>query len=169
MTLLILFVVFVPMLVEARRSARNERAARARGGVEPAGDVYNAMRIAYPAAFLAMIAEGALRGDSFGAMAIVGVLLFAAGKALKWWAILTLGPFWSFRVIVIPGTRLVASGPYRYLRHPNYAGLVGELVGTALMAGAIVAGPVATAGFMLLIARRMAIENAALSGRARDI
>ena len=55
-------VVFVPMLVEARRAARNERAQRARGGVEPRGDVYGVMRVAYPGVFLAMLAEGAVRG-----------------------------------------------------------------------------------------------------------
>ena len=50
------------MLVEARRASANERAQRARGGVEPAGDVYTVMRVVYPAAFLAMFVEGALRG-----------------------------------------------------------------------------------------------------------
>ena len=57
----LLAIVFVPMLVEARRADRNERVQRARGGIEPPGDVYDVMRIAYPAVFLAMIAEGAWR------------------------------------------------------------------------------------------------------------
>ena len=54
--------VFLPMLVEARVSARHERRLRAMGALEPSGDVYGAMLIAYPATFLAMITEGALRG-----------------------------------------------------------------------------------------------------------
>ena len=54
----IFVVVFVPMLIEARRAVRNERAQRARGGIEPGDDVYAAMRIAYPVGFLLMIAEG---------------------------------------------------------------------------------------------------------------
>ena len=59
---LIAAIVFLPMLAEARRAAANERVQRARGGIEPAGDVYKMMQVAYPGAFLAMIAEGVLRG-----------------------------------------------------------------------------------------------------------
>ena len=60
--LIVFAIVFGTMLVEARRASANERAQRARGGVEPAGDVYDVMRVVYPGAFLAMFVEGALRG-----------------------------------------------------------------------------------------------------------
>ncbi len=63
---LLLAVVFVPMAIEAWRAARNERAQRASGGIEPPGDVYPIMQVAYPGAFLAMIAEGAVRGGAPG-------------------------------------------------------------------------------------------------------
>src|SRR5207302_315004 len=76
---------------------------------------------------------------------LAGATLFAAAKALKWWAIATLGPAWTFRVIVVPGAPLVASGPYRFVAHPNYIGVVGELVGATLMTGAFISGPIATA------------------------
>jgi isoprenylcysteine carboxyl methyltransferase (ICMT) family protein YpbQ len=56
--LLLAIAVFGSLVVEARRASRNERAQRARGGIEPDGDVYRLMRIAYPGAFAAMIAEG---------------------------------------------------------------------------------------------------------------
>src|SRR6185503_10224668 len=59
---LVAALVYVPMLVEARRASRNERAQRARGGIEPPGDVYRLMRLVYPGAFLLMLAEGAIRG-----------------------------------------------------------------------------------------------------------
>jgi methyltransferase len=155
-------VVFGSMLVEARRAARNERAQRARGGVEPPGDVYKLMRIVYPGAFLAMLAEGAVRGAPPSGLLIGGAIVFAAGKALKWWAIHSLGPFWTFRVIVVPGASLVARGPYRWVRHPNYVGVLGELVGAAAVAGAPVAGVAATALFAGLLVRRVAIEERAL-------
>src|SRR5262245_30420538 len=111
------------MLVEAQRAARHERAQRARGGVEPTDDVHNAMRIAYPALFAAMIAERALRGSPGPAWIAAGLACFILAKGIKWWAILTLGPAWTFRVIVVPGTPLVGRGPYRFLRHPNYVGV----------------------------------------------
>jgi methyltransferase len=160
-------VVGIFMLVEARRAAHHERRQRALGGREPAGDVYNVMQVAYPGAFLAMIAEAALReGRASGLLFAAGLASFAAGKALKWWAILTLGPAWTFRVIVVPGAPLISSGPYRYLRHPNYLGVLGELAGVALMTGARIAGPVATIVFGLLMLKRISVERRALADAA---
>lgn len=160
--LFLLLLIFLPMLVEARRAARNERAQRALGGIEPSGDVYPVMRIAYPAAFFAMLAEGAWRGLPSVSLIALGLSIFAAGKALKWWAILSLGSAWTFRVIVVPGAARVTHGPYRMLDHPNYAGVIGELAGTAIMTGALVTGPAATLAFGLLMLRRIAVERRAL-------
>ncbi len=159
-TLIAIALVFLPMMVEARRAAANERTQLARGGIEPRGDVYRVMQYAYPGAFLAMIAEGAWRGDARFVEA--GAALFIVAKALKWWAILSLGEAWTFRVITVPGTALVRSGPYRWLRHPNYVAVVGELAGVALLTGARVTGPVATCAFGLLMLKRIAVENRAL-------
>ena len=150
------------MLVEAWRASANERAQRARGGVEPAGDVYRLMRVAYPGAFLAMFAEGALRGAPPPAVALAGAAVLVAAKALKWWAIASLGRFWTFRVIVVPGARLVAAGPYRWMRHPNYAGVMGELAGVALLTGAPVTGVAGCVAFGALVIRRISVEERAL-------
>jgi len=159
---LVALAVYVPMLVEARRASRNERAQRARGGVEPPGDVYGLMRLVYPGAFLAMLVEGALRGGAPSALFAAGAILFAAAKAIKWWAILSLGPFWTFRVIVVPGATRVATGPYRWIRHPNYVGVLGELAGAAAMAGAPITGVAGLIAFAGLLVRRIAVENVAL-------
>ena len=167
MTWALLAIVFLPMLVEARRAARNERHQRARSGVEPEGDVYPIMRVTYPAAFLAMIVEGALRGGGTGRALVAGAAVFAGAKALKWWAIGSLGPAWTFRVIVVAGAPLVTHGPYRWMRHPNYVAVVGELAGTALMTGAPVAGLIGTILFAALIARRIVVENRALDAILR--
>jgi methyltransferase len=166
-SVILLVLVFGPMAVEARRAALNEQTQRQRGGVEPPGDVYNAMRIVYPAAFLGMIVEGAIRGGVPAPLLAAGATLFVAAKALKWWAILSLGPCWTFRVIVVPGAGRVAAGPYRYLRHPNYVGVAGELVSVALMAGAIVTGPLAVVLFGWLLLRRIGVEEVALDAILR--
>ena len=159
-TILRLALVFLPMLVEASVAARNERGQRARGGVEPSGDVYRIMRVAYPMAFAAMIGEGAW--DPSRAWWSLGLAVFAVAKALKWWAIAALGPAWTFRVIVRPGVPLVAGGPYRFLRHPNYVAVAAELVGVALMSGARLFGPLMTLMFCGLMLRRIAVEDRAL-------
>ncbi|MQA30098.1 MAG: hypothetical protein GEU82_09705 [Luteitalea sp.] len=162
MTIALVFVlVYGFMAVEARRAAANERGQLARGGVEAAGDVYPIMQIAYPASFLIMLGESAVRGNQASLVA-PGLVMLIAAKGLKWWAITSLGRFWTFRVIVVAGSTRVASGPYTFMRHPNYVAVIGELAGVALMTGSVVAGPLATVGFSLLILRRIAIENRAL-------
>ena len=158
---------FGAMLVETLRAAANERAQRALGGSEPPGDVYGLMRVAYPGAFLAMFVEGALRTAPPVAVVVAGAALFAAAKGLKWWAILSLGRFWTFRVIVVPGAELVVGGPYRWLRHPNYVGVMGELAAVALMTGALVSGVVGIAAFGVLVVRRVSVEERALREAAR--
>ena len=64
--------------------------------------------------------------------------------------------------MVRPGVPLVASGPYRWLRHPNYVAVAGELAAVALMSGARVAGPLGTLLFTLLMLRRISVEERAL-------
>jgi methyltransferase len=155
--------VFGSMIIEARLAARHERAQFARGGFEPADDVYQLMRVAYPAAFAAMIGEGAWRGAAAPAVLWGGGMLFVAAKALKWWAILTLGLSWTFRVVVVPGAPLVARGPYRFLRHPNYAAVVVELLSAALMTSAVVSGPIAILAFGALLRMRIRAEERALA------
>lgn len=168
MGIVIAFIVTVSfLLVEAARSTRNERSQMARGGVEPSGDVYKMMRMAYPGAFLAMFVEGFLEGGPPPPLLIAGVLIFVSAKALKWWAIGALGPAWTFRVIVVPGAELVTSGPYRWLRHPNYVAVAGELIGIALVCGARITGPIAIVVFSLLMLRRIAVENRALGAILR--
>lgn len=155
-------VLFLIMLGELRVSRAHERRLRAAGAVEPAGDVYRTMAWAYPGCFAAILAEGAWLAPAPAAVAWSGLAILAAAKALKYWAIASLGPRWTFRVLVVPGAPLVAHGPYAWMRHPNYVGVMGELAGLALLAGAPAAGPLSIALFVLLLRRRIAVEEAAL-------
>ena len=165
--LFVAVVTFWPMLLEALLSRRNERALRAAGAIEPPGDVYAAMQVAYPASFLAMILEGVVRVPRFGRLFAAGLLVFVVGKALKYWAIEALGPRWSFRVLILRHEPLVTHGPYRWMRHPNYVGVAGELAGAALMAHAAVTGPVSMVIFGGLMLARIRVEERALEIRAR--
>jgi methyltransferase len=180
------------MGIELRVSRRHERLLRASGAREAPGDVYPWMRIVYPACFVAMTIEGLIvtapqsqgaAPGNFGhlrgilsvwlgpmhgaAITIAGVVVLAASKALKTWAIVSLGPAWSFRVLVRPGTPLVRSGPYRCLRHPNYASIVGELLGMALLARAPVTGIASLLAFGILLRRRIHIEEQAVGLQTR--
>ena len=155
-------VVLVMMLGELWLSKRHERRLLAHGAVEPPDPVYATMQWAYPAAFVAMAVEGAIGAPEPGAAAVSGGVIFVMGKFLKYWAIATLGERWTYRVLVLPDVPLISRGPYRILRHPNYVGVVGELVGMALVTGARWTGPLATVFFSWLLWRRITAENRAL-------
>lgn len=162
MSLVVLMAVLVMMIAEARVSASNERWLREQGAIEPPRDVYSTMRWTYPVAFVVMAIEGILWGSAPSGWALAGVVVFVAAKALKYWAIASLGRRWTFRVLVLPGAPLVCRGPYAFLRHPNYVGVLGELAGMALLVGARVSGPAATILFALLLWRRIQVEERAL-------
>jgi methyltransferase len=120
------------------------------------------MRWAYPAVFVAMAVEGVLSAPPPPALVVAGAAVFTASKLLKFWAIATLGERWTYRVLVLPGVPLVASGPYRFIRHPNYVGVVGELIGMALVTEARFAGPAGVLFFSWLLSRRIQAEDRAL-------
>jgi methyltransferase len=111
-----------------------------------------------------MAIEGAITGSELGPMTFAGVSLMFAAKALKFWAIASLGIRWSYKVLVVPGLPLVSAGPYRWFRHPNYIAVVGELIAMALMTRARVTGPLGTLFFGWLLVRRIAAEERALRG-----
>jgi methyltransferase len=125
------------------------------------------MRLAYPGAFAAMFAEGMWRGGAGGMLPAAGIALFVAAKALKWWAMASLGPAWTFRVIVVPGAPLVGAGPYRVMRHPNYVAVLGELIGAGLLTRSAIAGPLSILIFAPLLWKRIAVEESALRPPSR--
>ena len=154
------------MAGEAVLSSFNEKQLRARGAIEPQDDVIGWMRWAYPGAFILMGIEGALMGPAPQGVLLGGLTLFGIAKALKVWAISSLGSRWSYRVLVVPGEPLVTSGPYRFISHPNYLAVVGEIISVAAIVWAPVTGVLATIGFGWLMIARIRIEDKAL-GRIR--
>jgi methyltransferase len=78
----------------------------------------------------------------------------------------TLGRRWTIRVIVVPGEKLVARGPYRWLRHPNYAVVTGEIAAVPLALGLPMFALVFSALNAAVLAVRIPAENAALAPAA---
>jgi len=154
--------VLLIMAGEAVLSSFNEKVLRARGAIEPQDDVINVMRWAYPGAFIVMGIEGALMGPAPRDVLMGGLALFGFAKALKIWAMSSLGSKWSYRVLVVPGEPLVKTGPYQFISHPNYLAVVGELVSAALIVWAPITGVLSTIGFGWLMIQRMKIEDRAL-------
>jgi methyltransferase len=164
--LVVFVVVAVTMVGEGTRSAQHERRLRALGAVEPASDVYAWMQVTYPLGFAACLLEGWWRGPEWTTVGAAGLLVFTAGKAIKYVAIATLGYRWTFRVLPLPGAPLVERGIYRWLRHPNYVGVGGEILGIALWMRAPVAGTLFGLVFGWLLHARIRVEERAVASAA---
>jgi protein-S-isoprenylcysteine O-methyltransferase len=95
--------------------------------------------------------------------AVAGVLLFAAGLILRWWAIITLGRFFTVDVTIEKDHELVERGPFRWVRHPSYTGVLLAFVGFALTLrnwGAIL---IVVVPIFAAFLRRMNVEEEALA------
>ncbi|HEY2712714.1 MAG TPA: isoprenylcysteine carboxylmethyltransferase family protein [Chthoniobacterales bacterium] len=96
------------------------------------------------------------------AFAIVGVVLFAIGLGLRWWAIVTLGRFFTVDVTIERDHELVQRGPFRMVRHPSYTGVLLAFAGWALTLENWLAALVVLAPIFVVFVRRMNIEEEAL-------
>jgi methyltransferase len=92
---------------------------------------------------------------------MLAVVLLSQG--LRWWCIALLGHQWNTRVIVVPGLHLVARGPYRWIRHPNYVAVVAEGIALPLVHTAWITALVFTVLNVPLLAVRIRCEDAALT------
>mgnify|MGYP001249333835 CR=1 FL=1 len=93
--------------------------------------------------------------------------LFVALQAARVWIIVNLGRFWTTRIITLPGAPLVRRGPYRWMKHPNYAVVVAELYILPTAFGLWEIGLVFTVLNLPLMIWRIKAENVALAERSR--
>jgi len=159
--------VFLLAFITAQRLAelvlaqRNAARLFAAGGVEFGRSHYPWM-IALHAAWLAGLWIFG-RDRSIDPFVLAVFILLQIGRL---WVLLTLGRRWTTRVIVVPGERLVARGPYRWLKHPNYVVVVLEIAVVPLAVGLPWFAAVFTALSAFILYRRIRVENAALAWAA---
>ncbi|MFJ4915072.1 isoprenylcysteine carboxyl methyltransferase family protein [Streptomyces sp. NPDC088726] len=157
-------------LAELAVALRNTRWALARGGVETGRAHYPAMVALHTALLLGCLVEVRLTDRPFVPLfdwAMVAVVVAAQG--LRWWCVRTLGHRWNTRVIVVPGLPLVTGGPYRLLRHPNYAAVAAEGLALPLVHGAWLTAALFTVLNAALMTVRVRCEEAALTAAPADV
>jgi methyltransferase len=154
----LLLYVTVQRVAELWWARRNEARLRAAGGLEYGASHLRLMQLLHAAWLIGL---WALAFDH--PVQRVFFVLFVALQVVRFWVLATLGRRWTIRVIAVPGETLVACGPYRFLRHPNYAIVIGEIAVVPLALGL----PLYAVVFSLLNAAvlwiRIPRENAALA------
>ena len=92
--------------------------------------------------------------------------LFVALQLGRVWVIRTLGPRWTTRIIVLPGAPLVTGGPFRFVSHPNYLVVIGEIAVLPLVFGLWEVAALFSVLNAIVLTIRVQAENRALSGVA---
>ncbi|MCX5192627.1 hypothetical protein OOK31_01760 [Streptomyces sp. NBC_00249] len=160
--LLILVLVAAERLAELATARRNAAWSLARGGREYGRGHYPVMVALHTALLVGCAVEAGYR-TFLPLLGWPALALAVAAQGLRWWCVRTLGPRWNTRVIVVPGLPLVAAGPYRWLRHPNYVAVVVEGLALPLVHSAWLTAAVFTVADALLLRARIRCEDAALA------
>jgi methyltransferase len=159
---LILGLVTLQRLAELVVARRNTRLLLQRGAFEVAPGHYPLI-VAVHAGWLAALWWLA-PGKTISWLLIA---LFALLQAGRLWVLATLGQRWTTRIIILPGAPLVTTGPFRLLRHPNYAVVVAEIAVLPLAFGLWQVALLFSLLNAAVLAIRIRTENAALSGGRR--
>jgi methyltransferase len=159
------FVVLVALerLAELRLSRRNESYLSGLGAREHASGHFIAMQLLHVLWLVSILAEVTLLRPAFQPwLSALATLCFAVGQCLRYAAIHALGRRWSVRVFTLPGAAPITRGIYRYLRHPNYLGVVLEIAALPLMHSAWRSAVSFSLANALLLAVRIRKEERAL-------
>ena len=157
----VLLFVVIQRLGELAWAARNTRRLLARGAVEIGQRHYPLFVILHASWLLAIAAT--VPADTPPNWSLLGV--FALLQLLRIWVVATLGPYWTTRIITLPDAPLVRHGPFRFLRHPNYAVVAAEIAVLPLAFGAWQVALIWSIANALLLRHRIRVESAALQSR----
>jgi methyltransferase len=149
-------------LIELWWAKRNERRLLAAGGIEY-GRPHLWLLVLLHAAWLA----GMWLMAYDHSVSMVFLALFIVLQIGRFWVLATLGRRWTISVIVVRGEQLVARGPYRWLRHPNYAVVTGEIAIAPLALGLPIYALVFSILNAVVLAIRIPAEDAALASAVR--
>jgi methyltransferase len=151
-------------LAEVRLSKRNEAIILSKGGREHGREHFPLMQLLHISWFLAALSEVfLLKREFIPWLAGAALLLLTAGQLLRYSAIRTLGTRWTVRIMTQPGSLPVETGIYRYIRHPNYLGVILEILAVPLLHTAYLTAVVFSLANALLLRVRIRAEEAALT------
>jgi methyltransferase len=148
--------------LEELHSARNTKRLLAQGAHEVGADFYPvvaATHLAWIAALFFLVPPDAI---------VLWPLIayYVALQIVRYWVIGSLGGYWTHRIIAVPNAPLVGRGPYRYLRHPNYALTIVETFVLPLAFGALALAVIMTVLWWTVIQYKIRLEDGALASRS---
>jgi methyltransferase len=165
--MLLVAAVATARLLELRISRRRQQALQARGVARVPEPHFRAMVALHTTILLGSALEPWLADrQPIAPVSLAALLVVAAAVALRLWVIATLGPHWNVQVMDSLSLGVVQSGPFRFIRHPNYLAVFLELFALPLVTGAWLTAALGTAAHVWVLFHRIRIEEASLLAHA---
>jgi len=166
--LALLLAVAILRLVELRISRRHQAHMVARGASRIVDPRFRWMVLLHTAVLFGSALEVVfLHRPFYPLLAAVCFAIFLAANAVRWWVIRTLGDHWNVQVMDSTGMGIVSTGPFRYVRHPNYAAVFVEMLALPLIHCAWITAFVGSLAHTLVLSQRLATEERVLFADAR--
>ncbi|AMX83748.1 hypothetical protein GS3922_08790 [Geobacillus subterraneus] len=159
----VFFAVVGMRLFELWLAKRNERYVKALGAKEVGARHYPWIVLMHVLFLLSLAVEALRKGARPSRRWPLLFPLFLAVEGLRAWTILSLGRFWNTKILIVPNRPVVKKGPYRWIRHPNYAVVVLEIALLPLLFQAPMTALVFSLLNALMLSVRITAEEQALS------
>jgi methyltransferase len=155
-------------LIELRVSRRRQRRLQAQGVARVREPHFPVMVALHTSVLVAAALEAwLLQRPAIPAVTVVAVLVLVAANALRLWVIATLGPHWNVQIMDSSSLGVVTSGPFRYIRHPNYVAVFVELLALPLVHGAWITATAGAIVHLWVLHHRIRAEEGALMANPR--
>lgn len=161
--LFLLLVVAALRIVELRISKRHQQDLKAQGAAKAQDPIFPVMAMFHT---LVLIGAGVevvfLHRPFLPALAIPMIVLFILANIVRWWVIRTLGQHWNVEVMDSTRLGVITTGPFRYVRHPNYAAVFVEMIALPLIHTAWITALVGAIAHIAVLSVRLSAEERVL-------
>lgn len=159
---IVFLIVILQRLIELIVAKNNESWMRSKGAYEVGASHYPYMVAMHVAFFIALLVEVDIFSRPVSPLWSVLLTLFIIAQCLRLWCLSSLGKFWNTKIIILPNANVVAKGPYRFLRHPNYVIVTAEILILPLLFSAYFTAIVFTLLNIWMLSVRIPLEEKAL-------
>ncbi|HEY2461846.1 MAG TPA: isoprenylcysteine carboxylmethyltransferase family protein [Candidatus Acidoferrum sp.] len=161
--LILLAVVAALRFVELRISRNHQRQLAERGAAKVDEPKFRWMVAVHTGVILGSALEVVfLKRPFYPILAAVMFAIFLAANAMRWWVIRTLGDHWNVQVVDSTKLGVITSGPFRYVRHPNYAAVFAEMLALPLIHTAWITALAGSLAHIAVLTQRLSTEERVL-------
>jgi len=158
-----LAILIIQRISELLLARRNEKVVRAKGAREYDEKGYKVIVLMHIFFFISLISEYILLDRTINHFWAPLLIFFLIAQIIRYWAISTLGYNWNTKILTTPNTSPIRGGPYKYINHPNYLSVVIEIAVIPLIFSCYITSVIFSVLNLLLLKRRIRIEEKALS------